>query len=607
MYVRILNRGTLRNCNISISAISCSVARNVSSSKPLSLKKDQPHKGSSNEFLSSATSKSFTTDLDFNEVENAFKSKTSFELVRGALVYQLCTIKLLVDNGMKLSHFFEKVMGKKLFNRLMKLSFYGHFVAGEDDEEVKQVTSKLQQFGVGAILDYAVEEELSEEEAKDLEMKSCSSISDPNPDFDNKKRYNPQRDFGDRRKNVVSARTYFYKGEEKCEQNTKIFLKCIDSAGATTDGGFAAIKLTALGRPQFLLQFSEVLMKGRELFKQYANRSEGSLHEKKFDLRRFEDKSSRMGILMNRDDSKKYFTWMDKDENKFVDLLDWNELISEHRKFADIFVVPDPVTGEQVRLVPTFDDEEEAQMKRMLRRIDSLAKHAMKRNVRLMIDAEQTYFQPAISRMALEMMRKFNKERTVIMNTYQCYLKGASEELMLDLALSQREDFHFGCKLVRGAYMDHERERAEQMSYEDPIQPNYEATCKNYNENLKTLVEAMRDTNKASVMVASHNEDSVKYALGLLEENNIAVESSELYFGQLLGMCDHITFPLGQAGHKVFKYVPYGPVQEVLPYLHRRAQENRSILGGRAEAERKMMWSELGRRIKHRMTNASTA
>jgi len=275
-------------------------------------------------------------------------------------------------------------------------------------------------------------------------------------------------------------------------------------------------------------------------------------------------------MLMSRDQGEEMFTWMDKDGDQFVDLLDWNQLISDHRKFSDIFVVPHPETGEPQKLLPSFDAEEEAQMKRMLQRIDKLAKHAMKRNVRLMIDAEQTYFQPAISRMAVEMMRKFNRDKVVIMNTYQCYLKNTEEELLVDLALAERENFHFGCKLVRGAYMDHERERSEQMGYLDPVQPDYNHTNLNYHSNLKLLIKSMRDTNKTSVMVASHNEDSVKYALELLDKYNISPEASELYFGQLLGMCDHVTFPLGQAGHKVFKYVPYGPVKEVLPYLHRK-------------------------------------
>jgi len=460
-------------------------------------------------------------DVDFTDVHNAFQSKTNFDLLRGGVVYQLCKNSFLVDNAMKLSHFFEKVLGQTLFNRLMKLSFYGQFVAGENDEEVKRVTSKLQQFGVGSILDYAVEEELSEEEAKDLEMKSCtSSASEANPNLQTSseilstKRYHPQRTFGDRRKNVCSARTYFYSGEEKCDQNMEVFLKCIDSVSNTTDGGFAAIKLTALGRPQFLLQFSDVLMKGRELFKLYS-RSEGYLHEQKFDFGRFQSETEKMGVLMNRDESEKFFTWMDKDENGFVDLLEWNEFINKNRKFSNLFVAPNPKTGEMVQLIPALNDEEEAQMKRMVLRINSLAEHALKKNVRLMVDAEQTYFQPAISRMVVEMMRQFNRDKTVIMNTYQCYLKNSAEELILDLELARRENFHFGVKLVRGAYMDHERERSKQLNYEDPIQASHEDTNENYNKNLRILMKSMKDFGKTSAMVASHNEDSVRFALQL--------------------------------------------------------------------------------------------
>lgn len=540
-------------------------------------------------------------DVSFSNVEDAYKSKSNTELMRSLLVFKICGINSIVDNSMLLTRLSAKVLGQTLFKKFMKMSFYGHFVAGEDHNEIKVVTSKLQKYGVGAILDYAVEEDVSEEKAVKLELESCTPHDNPEhidmKQKDKEKRYQAHHEFADRRKKVVSARTYFYEGEAQCDENLNIFLKCIDAASETAEDGFAAVKLTALGRPQFLLQFSEVLMKARELFVQFTGKDQtGPLVDRNFDLKRFENKSSKMGMEMSKEDALRWFTWMDKDDSGVVDLLDWDELVGE-RQLSDIFCVFNPDTGEMERLIPGFNAEEEAQMKRMLRRIDTLAKHAAERNVRLMVDAEQTYFQPAISRMCMEMQKKFNKEKAIIINTYQCYLKDTRDNLLIDLVLSRREKFHFGLKLVRGAYMEQERDRARELNYEDPIQPDYESTNANYHTNLRTILEEIKRTGNVDVMVATHNENTVQFTLQKMEELDLHPMSKNVYFGQLYGMCDHITFPLGQAGHNVFKYLPFGPVNEVLPYLHRRAQENRAVLGSGSLVERRLLWEEVKRRV----------
>uniref|UniRef100_A0A8B9Z0V2 Proline dehydrogenase n=1 Tax=Buteo japonicus TaxID=224669 RepID=A0A8B9Z0V2_9AVES len=280
-------------------------------------------------------------------------------------------------------------------------------------------------------------------------------------------------------------------------------------------------------------------------------------------------------------------------------------------------------TGQLEPLLSRFTEEEDLQMKRMLQRMDVLAKvrgcwggecsrwphepnlrvihpqRATEKGVRLMVDAEQSYFQPAISRLTLEMQRRFNRDRAIIFNTYQCYLKVRLDKRLVDVELSRREGWHFGTKLVRGAYMEQERERAAQIGYEDPINPTYEKTneilvlsyrCLDY------ILEEIKHNRKANVMVASHNEDTVKFTLHRMIELGIHPSEKKVYFGQLLGMCDQITFPLGQAGFPVYKYVPYGPVNEVLPYLSRRAQENRGFMQ-RANRERDLLWREVKRRL----------
>jgi len=220
-----------------------------------------------------------------------------------------------------------------------------------------------------------------------------------------------------------------------------------------------------------------------------------------------------------------------------------------------------------------------------------------------MIDAEQSYFQPAIHRLAIEMMRTYNTDRAIVFNTYQCYLKKAYKTIVLDLEQAKRQNFYFGAKLVRGAYMEQERARASLLGYKDPINPDYEATSAMYHKVLDeclTRIHALKtsgdDPQKIGIMVASHNQDTVKFGVRRMQELNLDPQERVLCFAQLLGMCDQITFPLGQAGYSVYKYVPYGPVNEVLPYLSRRANENGTMLS-KVSVEKKLLRRELTRRI----------
>ncbi|KAG7224019.1 hypothetical protein INR49_015276 [Caranx melampygus] len=418
------------------------------------------------------------------------------------------------------------------------------------------------------------------------------------------KKYKAHRQFGDRRGGVISARTYFYADEAKCDKQMETFINCIKASGGASADGFSAIKMTALGRPQFLLQFSEVLVKWRQFFNFLAaqqGKSEMVVLEQKLELEQLKESLTKMGVGA-KDDIANWFsgeklglsgTYL---TSRTIDLLDWNSLIDDTTQISNLLMVPNLETGQLEPLLKKFTAEEERQMKRMLQRVDVLAKHALENGVRLMVDAEQTYFQPAISRLTLEMQRKFNREKPIIFNTYQCYLKEAYDNVTVDIELSRREGWYFGAKLVRGAYMYQERARAKEIGYEDPINPDYEATNRMYHKCLEYVLEEIEHNRKANVMVASHNEDTVKFTLQMMNEMGLSPTENKVYFGQLLGMCDQISFPLGQAGFPVYKYVPYGPVNEVIPYLSRRAQENRGFMKG-SQRERSLLWKELKRRV----------
>ncbi|XP_059532508.1 proline dehydrogenase 1, mitochondrial isoform X1 [Myotis daubentonii] len=538
--------------------------------------------------------------VEFDNAQEAYRSRRSWELVRSLLVLRLCASPALLAHHEQLLHFTRRLLGQRLFDRLMKMTFYGQFVAGEDQESIQPLIRHNRAFGVGSILDYGVEEDLSQEEAERQEMESCTSAAERKDGGTSKreKQYQAHQAFGDRRDGVVSARTYFYANEAKCDRHMETFLRCIEASGGASDDGFSAIKLTALGRPQFLLQFSDVLTKWRRFFHQMAA-EQGKVGldamDTKLEVAALQESVARMGIA-SRKEIEDWFRAETLGVSGTLDLLDWSGLIDSRTELSKHLVVPNMQTGQLEPLLSGFTEEEEQQMRRMLQRMDVLAKKATEAGVRLMVDAEQTYFQPAISRLTLEMQRKFNVEKPLIFNTYQCYLRDAYDNVTLDLELARREGWCFGAKLVRGAYMAQERARAAEIGYEDPINPTYEATNAMYHRCLNYVLEELKNNGKAEVMVASHNEDTVRFTLRRMEELGLHPADRQVYFGQLLGMCDQISFPLGQAGFPVYKYVPYGPVMEVLPYLSRRALENNSVMKG-ARRERQLLWQELKRRL----------
>ncbi|XP_044029438.1 proline dehydrogenase 1, mitochondrial [Siniperca chuatsi] len=538
--------------------------------------------------------------IDFDNTQEAYKSKGNIELLRSLLVFKLCTIDVLVEKNRELMDLSKKLFGQWMFEKLMKMTFYGQFVAGEDHNSIKPLIQKNQAFGVGAVLDYSVEEDLTQEEAENKEMDSCVSEAEKeSPGADRReKQYKAHRQFGDRRGGVISARTYFYADESKCDNQMETFINCIKASGGASADGFSAIKMTALGRPQFLLQFSEVLVKWRQFFNYLATqqgKSDMMILEQKLELEQLKESLDKLGVGA-KDDIENWFTGKKLGLSGTIDLLDWNSLISDTTKISNLLMVPNLETGQLEPLLNKFTAEEESQMKRMLQRVDVLAKHAMDNGVRLMVDAEQTYFQPAISRLTLEMQRKFNRDKPIIFNTYQCYLKEAYDNVTVDVELSRREGWYFGAKLVRGAYMYQERDRAKEIGYEDPINPDYEATNRMYHKCLEYLLEEIEHSRKPNIMVATHNEATVKFTLEKMNDMGLSPAENKVYFGQLLGMCDQISFPLGQAGFPVYKYVPYGPVNEVIPYLSRRAQENRGFMKG-SQRERNLLWKELKRRL----------
>ena len=220
--------------------------------------------------------------------------------------------------------------------------------------------------------------------------------------------------------------------------------------------------------------------------------------------------------------------------------------------------------------------DEKEEWHKVRSRVLQVCELAATKNIGVLIDAEETWIQDPVDALTMLMMDTFNKGRVVLYNTLQLYRHDRLQFLKDSYAAAAERNFILGAKLVRGAYMEKERNRAVEMQYPSPIQPD-KASCDNdYNAAVEFCIEHL---DKIALIVASHNEYSNLYTTELLDRNGLPHDHPHVHFSQLYGMSDNITFNLAKAGCSVSKYLPFGPIKDVIPYLMRRAQENSSVSG----------------------------
>lgn len=238
----------------------------------------------------------------------------------------------------------------------------------------------------------------------------------------------------------------------------------------------------------------------------------------------------------------------------------------------------------------TADERDE--WDRVLHRLDRICGEASQKKVGVFIDAEDTWIQDPVDVATLLMMERYNQSVPVVYNTYQLYRHDRLQFLRDCFEASVQRNFILGAKLVRGAYMEKERERAQRLNYASPIQPDKASTDRDYDAAILYCIEHIE---RIALVVASHNDHSNLYTTQLMDQRGLSHDHPHVHFSQLYGMSDHITFNLARAGFSVSKYLPYGPIDEVVHYLMRRAQENSSV-GGQTGKELSLIRNELRRR-----------
>lgn len=247
---------------------------------------------------------------------------------------------------------------------------------------------------------------------------------------------------------------------------------------------------------------------------------------------------------------------------------------------------------EKLNAKAQLSTEEVAEKVKLYSRMDQIAKAASENHIGLFIDAEESWIQDAVDDLTFELMRKYNKTKAVVYATPQMYRHDRLEFSKRALADAIEHNYILGLKPVRGAYMDKERKRAEEMNYPSPIQPDKNATDRDYDA---VIMLCLNNSERISVCAATHNEKSSLLLATEMQKRNIPANHPHFYFSQLYGMSDQITYNLAKAGFNVTKYLPYGPIKDVIPYLIRRAQENKSV-SGQMSRELNLIDKEIKRR-----------
>ncbi|RNE99492.1 proline dehydrogenase [Trypanosoma rangeli] len=523
--------------------------------------------------------------------DTVFREKSLWGLIRALCVLRVCQIQYLCKNSVALMKRSEKIVGPFLtYDTIVRATVYSHFCAGTDERELKKTVKALEKQGIGSVLDYAAEADVEgfvpapgAKEAPNLSMASL----------------------------VDNTSVKYVPHGQLYDENMKLYIMCVMHASLNqpVNGvGLAAVKVTGMCDPQLLARVSAILHSVHYSWMKFF------AHEKPPPL---EECHVVMGtnkehqLHITREQLIKGFTEYgparkyteqeveavikaldDKNEGK-VNYYRFKKFVSE----AVLAVEPTSVQKLIVDKLPKLTEEERELWRALHKRLSVIVRTARDLRVRVLFDAEQTFYQLAIDSIVVQFQREFNKKEPIVYNTYQCYLTYTEDRVFNDLTRAMLEGWVWGGKVVRGAYMDQERETATRYNYKSPVWPTYEETSACYQACAKRILdEFVRLPNVPfEVLFGTHNKASVHE----ISETIMKLPSVKggAVFAQLYGMADHLTIPLKKAGFRVFKYVPYGPVKETVHYLGRRASENSAVLDKGGSEEVQLMKKELRRRL----------
>ncbi|KXS10612.1 FAD-linked oxidoreductase [Gonapodya prolifera JEL478] len=526
-------------------------------------------------------------------VSAALSHKPTSSLLLSYAVFGMCLFKPLVEHADTLLDLSSKFkLTDVLAKETIRATFFKQFCGGETDAEVEASISTLRAKNVRAILDLAYEADVESEEESSAGASGGNGVSTAP---------------------LVTEDSPIFNATEGT----------IDVAGRVGEG-FVAIKVTAFASPTSLSRLSNLLRAARSSFLRYAD-SRGIIRTRERAVECLEELlgGGVKGASGRRaEELVRVFDVVRERELQTgrgeMDWVDFATAISPTNPAARTLLTSlrppslpprtpsgEPITpGDPDYSLPLPGDW--AHLDQAVHLCSILVDRAVARGVKVAIDAEQTVSQPAIDHVAQVLMARYNGrfadggspgEGVHVYNTVQMYLLDGLPRLREELERSGREGYSYGVKVVRGAYMQTERERAKELAIPDPIQPTLEATHASFDAGIALVLDSFAaGRTDLSIVIATHNADSITKAMDRMQELGIPPGSTVVNFAQLYGMMDIHTLTLAQLGYRAHKYVPYGPVDVCIPYLLRRAQENSAVLGG-ATRELKAIGGEVGRRV----------
>ncbi|KAI9275003.1 FAD-linked oxidoreductase-like protein [Helicostylum pulchrum] len=533
--------------------------------------------------FSNSTSAGTIAELMDDDNRAAMKAKSTPELLLGLFVYKLCTLPWIVDAAPHLIKLAETLHLQAPVYWFVKNTFFSQFCGGETAEECVATMTRLSQSGINCILDLSVEADLHMDELAHSKKEETGK---------------------------------YWRQEQKADVILEMIKNCLKTAATgqheeyATSGAFAAVKVTAFAPPELLLRLNQVIMYLDQAFEMYQINGQVD--------------TTCLNHVVNKICPTPQSELQHKQRSQILSHLQESQGTLDYIEFTKLFnlrgagreVWWETDQGKTEKEVFLTCDDLQA-YDRMVDRLEQVCQLAHDVRVGVMVDAEQSYFQEAIDHVAMNLQEKYNRRddtdhSPTVYNTYQMYTKAAQKKLERDVDRANRNNFSFAAKLVRGAYMVSERKRADQMKYPSPIHETLEDTHESYNNGVRFLLKRLHHYQDSTghaltattapivFMVASHNRESTILTVEEMENHHVLPRSGVVHFGQLFGMQDQISYTLGKNGYSIYKYLPYGMIDEVIPYLLRRAQENSAVLGG-VSKERSLMWQE----VKDRFSDAA--
>lgn len=522
----------------------------------------------------------------------SYQRRSTWYLLKALAVLKICSIDYVAVNSVRLMKLCERVLGKRLtYDVLVKHTIYGYFCAGENDQEVKRSIDRLHRDHIGAVLDYAAEADANDSfapgpgspDAPDISMASL----------------------------VNRTEIKYHMDEDVFDENMKLYMMCVMHSSLHSPVGVAgvsAVKVTGMSDPQLLARTSAILMSIHQAWVQHFTKEETPKLE---ECRVVMGINKKHQAIVTHEQIRAGFKELaqggsvsERDLDKIVEALDprhkgrvsyfrYKEVMTE----AVTAIEPTAIQKILIDKLPALTSQEKELWAAVVRRLSNIAATAKAMNVRMLVDAEQTFYQLAIDAIVSHLQRIYNKEKPVVYNTYQCYLTYAEDRIANDLFRASVMNFLWGGKIVRGAYIEQERQTALKYNYTSPVWSTYEETSECYVRSADRIFASFEGTpdRKHEVFFGTHNRKALEHITNAVFAHRGL--QSQVAFGQLFGMRDNLTIPLAKAGFHVFKYVPYGPVRETVHYLGRRAVENRTVLKSKDNDEPRMIKEEVKRRF----------